>query len=243
MRTYVCLSLFCVAASAFFGEARAADPSLIVYLPMDEGKGNEVIDASGNGYDGAIVGGAEWIDGKYERALELTAEAEIQIPDADALDGLEAMTIEVWVRQDDHQATGIIQKGDNWPNISYLLQPWSDQMIYFGVKDTSSRAITKPGDYPLGEWYHLAGTYDGETLKIHVNGEEKASAPAPVDTVPDTVDPLQVGNRLAGAIDDFVMYSRALSEDEIRENMSGAVLHVERKGKLATTWAFIKGEW
>ena len=242
MRIFIFL-FFCFAAFAFPSETYAADPDLVVYLPMDEGKGDKLVDASGNGHDGTIAGDAEWIDGKHSRAVQLnTIEAEIQIPDDEALDGMEAMTLEVWVRQDSHQATGVVQKGTNWPDMSYLLQPWSDQQIYFGVKDTSSRAITKPGDYPLGEWYHLAGTYDGRTLKVYIDGEEKASAPAPVDTVPDTQQPLQVGNRLIGAIDEFVMYSRALTEDEIRKDMNGVILSVEGKGRLANTWASVKNE-
>lgn len=243
MKTLICFLLFSFGAFAFLGKTYAADPDLVVYLPMDEGKGDRVADASENGRDGTVVGSVEWIDGKYGRAVELAAAgAEIQIPDDVALDGMEAMTLEVWVRQDSHQATGVVQKGTNWPDMSYLLQPWSDQQIYFGVKDTSSRAITKPGDYPLGEWYHLAGTYDGKTLKVYINGEEKAVAPAPVDTVPDTAQPLQVGNRLIGAVDEFVMYSRVLTEDEIRKDMKGVVLSVEKKGELAITWASIKNE-
>jgi hypothetical protein len=241
MRIKSCLIMICLTVLVLLGKTYAADPDLVVYLSMDEDQGDLVADTSGNGHDGEIIGDAQWIDGKYGRAIELvTAEAEIQIPDDPALDQLPAMTIEIWVRQDTHQATGIIQKGGNWPDISYLLQPWSDQQIYFGIQDTASRAITKPGDYPLEEWYHLAGTYDGETLIIYINGEEKASAPAPVDQMPDTIEALQVGNRLMGAIDDFVMYSRALTEAEIERDMSGIVMPVERKGKLTITWGLLK---
>ena len=87
----------------------------------------------------------------------------------------------------------------------------------------------------------LAGTFDGSDLAIYINGEEKARAPAPTDTVPDTPEPLQVGNRLAGILDDFVMYSRVLTGDEIKAIMEGSILPVEIKGKLATTWASVKG--
>ena len=244
MKIYIFFLLLCLAVMAVFGEARAADPDLVMYLSLNENTGDEVADASGNGHDGTIVGSTKWIGGKYGRAVELAAAgAEIQVPDDKALDGMKALTIEVWVRQDTHQATGIIQKGTNWPDISYLMQPWSDKQIYFGVKDTSSRAITKPGDYPLKEWYHLTGTYDGSTLKIYINGEEKASAPAPVKEVPDTTEPLQVGNRLIGAIDEFVMYSRALSAAEIQKDMNGVSLPVSKKGKLATSWGRIKSNY
>jgi hypothetical protein len=241
MKTHVCFFWLCFIAFTAFGGAYAVEPDLVVYLPLNEGNGVKVTDASGNGHDGEIVGSSKWIDGKYGRAVELvTAGAEIQIPDDKVLDAeLKAMTVEVWVKQETHQATGIIQKGVNWPNMSYLLQPWSDQKIYFGIKDGASRAITNPGDYPLKEWYHLAGTYDGSTLKIYINGKEKASAPYVIKTVPDTPEPLQVGNRLIGAIDEFVMYSRTLTASEIQKDMNGVMLSVEKKGKLAITWASI----
>jgi len=243
MKFYIFFLLLGLILAVALIDVYAVDPDLVVYLPLDEGEGKNVVDASGNGHDGAIVGNFKWIDGKYGKAVELVAAgAEVQVPDDKALDGMKALTVEVWVKQDTHQATGIVQKGANWPDISYLLQPWSDQQIYFGVKDTSSRAITKPGDYPLKEWYHLAGTYDGSTLKIYINGKEKASAPAPVKVVPDTTQPLQVGNRLLGAIDEFVLYTRALSADEIQDDMNGKLLSVAPKGKLAVCWGDVKSE-
>lgn len=243
MKVRVCLFIFCFVVLAFLGKTYAGiDPDMLVYLPMNEGSGDEAADASENGRNGTILEDAEWIEGKYGGGLELTTVAEIQIPDDEELDGMQALTLELWVRQESHEGTGLIQKGGNWPNISYLIQPWSDQQIYFGVKVTDSRAITKPGDYPLGEWYHLAGTFDGETLTLYINGEEKASAPAPVDTIPDTVEPLQVGNRFTGAIDEFVMYSRVLTQEEIKADMDGVELSVDRSGKLVSTWASIKSE-
>lgn len=243
MKFYIFFLLLDLILTVALIDVYAVDPDLVLYLPLDEDKGQEIADASGNGNNAAIVGNFKWIDGKYNKAVELVAAgAEVQVPDDKALDGMKALTIEVWVKQDTHQATGIVQKGANWPDISYLLQPWSDQQIYFGVKDTSSRAITKPGDYPLKEWYHLAGTYDGSTLKIYINGKEKASAPAPVKVAPDTPEPLQVGNRLLGAIDEFVLYTRALSADEIQDDMNGKLLPVTTKGKLTTCWGRIKSE-
>ncbi|MBD3180845.1 hypothetical protein GF312_01035 [Candidatus Poribacteria bacterium] len=242
MKKCIYLFLFCFILFIFQSYA-ANDPDLIVYFPMDEIDGDQVADASENGFNGTIVGDASLTEGRHGNGLELTTDAEIQIPDeGEALDNMQALTLAVWVRQDEHQATGIIQKGDGWGNMSYLIQPWSDQQIYFGIMESASRAITKPGDYPVGEWYHMVGTFDGEELAIFINGEEKARAAAPTDTVPDTVEPLQIGNRMAGSLDDFVMYSRVLTVEEIKQIMEGNILPVERKGKLAGTWASVKTE-
>ena len=213
---------------------------LLVYLPMDEGKGNRVEDASDNDFDGDIVGGAKWVAGQFGEGLELIAADEVQIEDDPAIDGGDEFTIAMWVFQEGEQNTGLIQKGTNWPDISYLIQPWSDGQIYFGVNVTASRAITKPGTHPLGKWYHLAGTFDGKDLKIFINGALKAEAAAPVKTAPDTGTPLQLGNRFEGKIDEFVMYSRALPEDEIKLLFDNDFLAVDALDKLATTWGTIK---
>ncbi len=213
---------------------------LLVYLPMDEGKGNRVEDASDNDFDGDIVGGAKWVAGQFGEGLELIAADEVQIDDDPAIDGGDEFTIAMWVFQEGEQNTGLIQKGTNWPDISYLIQPWSDGQIYFGVNVTASRAITKPGTHPLGKWYHLAGTFDGKDLKIFINGALKAEAAAPVKTAPDTGTPLQLGNRFEGKIDEFVMYSRALPEDEIKLLFDNDFLAVNALDKLATTWGTIK---
>ncbi|MGB9596581.1 MAG: LamG domain-containing protein [Candidatus Poribacteria bacterium] len=233
------LMLFIVSFSVF----AVPDPDLIMYLPMDDGKGDTVKDLSPNGFVGKIVGkDYKWIDGKKGKGLEITNGTEIQIDDDDKLDKMKALTLEIWVYQPEHQATGIVQKGENWPGMSYLMQPWSDQQIYFGINDTSSRAIAPPGSYTLKKWYHLAGTFDGATLKLFIDGDEKSSAKSPVNEVPDTATPLKVGNRFTGSIDEFAMYKRALTPAEIKKDMAGISLAVKSQQKLSVAWGKIKAE-
>jgi hypothetical protein len=186
-------------------------------------------------------GNGKWIDGKFgKKALELTAPEEVQIKDDPALDGVNGFTIGLWVFQDQQQSTGLIQKGTNWPDISFLLQPWSDGQIYFGVNVTDSRAITKAGTHPLGKWYHVAGTFDGSELRVFINGSLEAEAKSPVKKAPDTTSPVLIGNRFAGQVDEFVMYSRALSKDEVKAIYDNDFLAVEARGKLSTTWGELK---
>jgi len=51
------------------------DSSLIGYWSMDEGAGSVAHDGSGNGNNGTITG-AEWVDGKYGKALSIDAVGE-----------------------------------------------------------------------------------------------------------------------------------------------------------------------
>ena len=114
MKVRVCLFVFCFVVFAFLGKTYAGiDPDMLIYLPMNEGSGDEAADASENGRNGTLMGDADWIDGKYGGGLELTTDAEIQIPDDEELDGMQALTLEVWVRQESHEGIGLIQKGGN----------------------------------------------------------------------------------------------------------------------------------
>jgi hypothetical protein len=232
-----------IAAMVAMGSAAyGAEEGLLLYFPMEEGQGNVLKDASGQGRDGKIVGSGKWVNGKYGRGLQVAAADEVQIADDGSLDGMGELTAELWVWMEAHHNTGLIQKGANWPEISYLIQPWGDGQIYFGIKETSSRAITKAGDFPLGAWYHLAAVFDGKQLRLYINGDKKAEAPPPagVKAVHDTPNPIQLGNRFNGVMDEFVLYKRALTQEEIRKNMAGTVLAVNPAGKAAVRWAALK---
>ena len=106
-------------------------------------------------------------------------------------------------------------------------------------------------DPQAGEWYHVAFTYDmaaGE-LKTYVNGVLEGTA--------EKSDPIQVkvDNHLAigadigaddrvynGSVDEVAIYSRALTEAEIQEDMNRGILvtSLHAEGKLTATWASVK---
>jgi len=222
--------------------AMAADPALIVYLPMDDGSGSIVKDLSPNKLDGTIVGkDFKWVDAKKGKGLDIVSGTEIQIPDNALLDAMKALTIELWVKMDTHQATRLVDKGESWNELSYLLQPWSDQQIYFGLFSTASRAITPAGSYALKTWFHLAAVFNGTDLILYIDGVEKSKASSPVKEVPDTKEPLEIGRTTTCIIDEFAMYSRALTPAEIAKDMSGIIAAaVSSVGSLATTWGQLK---
>ena len=76
------------------------------------------------------------------------------------------------------------------------------------------------------QWYHVAATYDGVTMRLYINGVLEGSAPSIV--LPNnTVNPLQFGGNTTqgywfpGALDDVRLYGNPLSAPAITDVMNG----------------------
>jgi hypothetical protein len=77
------------------------------------------------------------------------------------------------------------------------------------------------GPLAANTWYHLVGTYDGDTLRAYVNGVLAAANPAPSGNPDLELLPLELGARagapsyFAGVVNDVRIYSRAISAAEV----------------------------
>jgi len=85
---------------------------------------------------------------------------------------------------------------------------------------------TKPFFMALlpGEWYHIAGAYDGTTVKCYLDGVETDSAP--MSGFASSASSFLIGSDgwrsdWVGAIDDVQIYDRGLSEAEILSVLGG----------------------
>ena len=68
-----------------------------LYFSFDEGVGDTVKDLSGNNNDGAITK-AQWVDGKYGKALEFNGnDTWVDVGGSATLDLQEGMTLAAWV--------------------------------------------------------------------------------------------------------------------------------------------------
>lgn len=85
------------------------------------------------------------------------------------------------------------------------------------------------------QWYHVAATIDGATVKLYVNGVLQASAATAANYTPTDKFRLGAaqccsGDTFGGKIDEFSLYSRALSVDEIM-----SIVNADLAGKLKQT--------
>jgi len=73
-----------------------------------------------------------------------------------------------------------------------------------------------------GAWYHLAGTYDGATLGLWVNGILETSSALATTMLTANLTPIRIGNNqnangtAQGQADDLRIYNRALTPAEIK---------------------------
>ncbi|MDE0465468.1 MAG: LamG domain-containing protein [Candidatus Poribacteria bacterium] len=110
--------------------------------------------------------------------------------------------------------------------------------------------ISKPLPKTENEkWHHVVGTYDGTFAKVYLDGELFfESLPINRDFPEVNDQALRIGCAKDrpqyafdnGAIDEVALWSRSLTQTEIRTVMKGNMLAVSPRDKTATTWGDIK---
>jgi hypothetical protein len=203
------------------------DPALVGWWTFDEGSGNIAADSSGNGNDGTLNGPVEWTaDGKVGGAMKFTGPYNyIQIQDSPSLDMTDEITIAAWINPSWTGNNRIMQKSSGGGDNQYrLLKEWGDNMV-FHLPGLSPDRLEFPGLPPLGEWTHLAATYDGSSMKVYydgvVVGEMDASGQLGTSdgtlTIGTKHETAPAGDEFNGMLDDIRIYNRALSVSEIKQ--------------------------
>lgn len=254
--TVLCFGLAIVSLMfTCLSEAKIDPGSIVGIWYLDEK--DEADDASPNGYDGEIIGAAAWDKGKFGDAMEFDGATHVAIEDNDGVRLGKDQTITLWL----YPSEGIgdwarlVGKGAADPRNYGLWREangWALYQIYAaGGAGNSWQSGKAETEMPLEEWTHLAGTYDGKSMKLFVNGKEVFDAPFGED--PHTSeDPLTFGAAVSmhgffkGLIDDIGIFNAPLDIDDIKDIMDNGLgaatgfSPVEPKGKLAITWGEIK---
>jgi len=216
---------------------------------FDEGEGNIATDSSGNENDGELMGGAEWVEGKFGNALEFDgANSYVSVPDSESLNPTTAITLGAWIYPEEFtgNGNGILTKegqyilGLNWP------QDGNGQKLNLWL--TIGGWILFSGDaISADSWSHVAVTYDGSTKKMYIDGNlvNSVNQEGEIGTSANDILIAQ-GNTGVGAqafkglIDEIAVFNIALTETKIKDFMRGFLAAVTPASKLTTTWAAVK---
>jgi hypothetical protein len=257
MKTYILIGVILVPMFLLTGMAMSVvDNSIVLYLTFDADEGNTVKDISPSHNDGDIKGKPQKVEGKFGSALELNGTTDsIEIPHNASLNMTTAVTMEMWVKLaaggPDTNQVGIEKGG--WEAGEYSIYahyvPGSKSAMQFfdlpvACGDANSGNLGK--NIKDGEWYHLAGIWDGKKIYIYTDGKLDMSAECG-NKLNTNGKSLYIGARngserfLQGVVDEVRLYNRALSEAEVKKDMETlGSLSVSVPGKLAVCWGTVK---
>ncbi|HID76182.1 MAG TPA: LamG domain-containing protein, partial [Planctomycetaceae bacterium] len=205
----------------------AAERGLAAYYPLDEGTGGVARDRSGHDHHGTIHGNAKWARASWGTALVFDGQGVYVDCGADkGLDISGGGTVSVWCRPERLQG-GIV----NWSTGG----AWADERLVLAINtyhgDASlmgcladGRGFQRLGGFgeiEVGQWTHLAITFDGDTVRLYRDGlivdrRSQGLTPALAGV------PLWIGRCLGlgrqwfhGLIDEVRIYDRPLSAREM----------------------------
>ncbi len=244
------LTLLTLAASLVAGVASAADvkTGLVGYWPLD---GN-ADDLSDNGHHGVLMENPEFVAGKRGQAVQLAGPVggdaqHVHIPDLSLTS--DTVTWVAWLNgSNSHIWTGIMMsRGANDTGMGF---GQGGTLHYTWTGDTTWNWHNGP-EIPLDAWTMVAISLDPATATAYVYTDADGLQSAVSDGYahpPETIDDLRFGwdnccdagaRWFNGAIDEAMLYERALSEGDILELATNG-LAVEPSGKLTTTWGNLK---
>jgi hypothetical protein len=183
-------------------------PSPVGYWRFNEGSGSTAYDATNNNNDGTITGpGWTWTSGISGSALYFNGGGQffdgdgVTVPHSSSLDINGRFTVEAWIKatgSDNYLA--IVDKYEYQDPLSkgftlYL----NNGNLRLSIYSASHGEGTCIGTSDLRDntWHHVAGTWDGDSMRVYVDCqmERKAAWTCPPAS---TTNNLGIGKRLSG---------------------------------------------
>ena len=197
------------------------------------GGDNNALDMVG-GNHGTLMGGATYASGMVGEAFSFDGVNDyVEIPHSASLNLTSGLTLDTWFKANTAGDGTLFSKSDSNGSesvTSYALAINPDgsfNMVLYGTYPADNW-VTAPGLFTIGQWYHVALTWDGtygpvDNVKLYLNGalvesRTKSSAPLHVTTQSLTLGsmkPPEQYRRLDGLMDEPEIFNRALSADEI----------------------------
>ncbi len=197
----------------------APNNDLVGLWDLDDGGGSIAVDSSGMGNNAAVYGGATWVTGEVGGALSLNGvDGSMMVSSVKGLaSGNTPHTIAAWVNVTKlpPNRAWILLLGNEGTGAHHWLinSSGGTQLGAWGVGQATVTPVL-----PVGQWKHVAVTFDGTTLSGYVDGVLVGTSPATFNLqgIPLTVGHEHLWeNNFNGMIDDLRIYPRALTALEV----------------------------
>jgi len=203
------------------------------YWPLDSGTGTVGYDMSTNQDDGTLVGAPAWSTGIVGQGSTLDGSSQYMAT-AKQISAPTTFTAEAWFKSTSGSGGELMGFGNSQTGSSTT----DDRVVYltnagnivFGTKPSGFKTVTTASTYNDGSWHHVAATLSSAGLLLYVDGLKQGS-----DITTTTAasysgywrlgfDSLTgwpsapTSNFLAGTVDEARVYSRALTDAEIKND-------------------------
>jgi hypothetical protein len=216
---------------------------LVAHWRFDETAGSAIRDSSGNGNMGMLLGTTRFTPGHIRGALDIPAAdgSGVTVPPTASVETIGGgFTIAAWTFRTVNRASGLSnvlsRRAAGTTNNEYFALTFNTAGQLRGFINTQLSpdppSVTGALVVPLGQWVHVAYTFDGTVQRTYVNGVVTGTANY-TGMVASGSMPLCIGcgnNRdpvsatdetLGGMLDELVLYNRALPAAEIQALAAG----------------------
>jgi len=204
------------------------------YWKLDDGSGMIAADSSANGYDGTLENSPKWSSDTPKTNFDNSKSLRFNRADSDYvkisattnIDNLAQFSISTWVKLTAMPLDSVMRfvtLGNAKASLRYDGEKGPGQ-LHFYMKDESGAIyhVRKDNALSTGSWLHVAGTYDGSTMRLYLDGVEQNTMDVSVTVQKGTGMTLSwTDEALDGRLDEVRIYNRALSHTEIQALAAG----------------------
>jgi len=170
--TLFCLVLFCLISGACaYTNNSYSPPEPAVYFNFNEGSGNYAIDVSGNGIAGSLHGASRIENGACGRAISFNGiDNYAEIPFSSQNHPQKEIAVSLWFYTDSFDPRVLISAYENG---GYRLGFDDGNDLWWTINLEGTGEVSIPVQHESisrRQWHHITGTYDGQTLKVYLDG-------------------------------------------------------------------------
>jgi len=124
------------------------------------------------------INGAKWVSTRRGWALKLDGESDyVQVSDDPSLDITEEITMSAWIKLGG--STGAVQSAlrkENAYIVGWIPDTYDEIRTYISIGGSWYNAgwAVDLSQF-VGEWHHITGTFDGSTIRLYWDSEEKVT--------------------------------------------------------------------
>jgi hypothetical protein len=210
-------------------------------------------DASGNGHEASPEpghgAGLGRVDGLFDRALSLSGQHLLRVPGRPDFRGRQKLSFSAWVKPAGFDRYNeIFRKEDGEQRVLFSFQE-TGTFLSLGLNIggyVECRAKLDPLDVLDGQWHHCAATFDGEWMRVYLDGRSigqlnRPGALTAGGAAPGCIGSANGGECFQGALDDLRIYGEALAPADVlslyRSGQAGLERFArEREERLAAVY-------